>query len=157
MTVERKFRGLVDTLPETMTCGRRVENGMHLADSPFHEAGPDRDHWEKFKSNGDRVCSYCGSLHPDDFFRLVKLAAEAPEDAQDCVSIDPSDKGYKIYVRQPGVQNAHDGGIKFYKQHLDSKPTDEQRADYKEAVRRSVIRFEAAMKIRFPPTSKGEQ
>ena len=64
------------------------------------------------------VVPICGSLHPDDFMRLVKLAAETPIDADEAVTVDPSDKGYKIYVRQPGVQNAHDGGIKFYTQHL---------------------------------------
>ena len=139
---ERKWRDLVDTLAEKMTCGRRVENGMHVGDIPFRDIGPGPDHWDRFKSNGDRVCSYCGSLHPDDFMRLVKASAEAAEDATECVNIEPSDRGYKIYVRQPGVQNALDGGIKFYTQHLNGKPTDEQHALYKEAVRRSCARLD---------------
>lgn len=140
-----EWRDLVDQLPEPMTCGRRVESGMDVL-SPLRHSGPNLDHWKKFKSNGDRVCSYCGSLHPDDFWRLVKAAAEAPIESTEAVSIDPSDKGYKVYVRQPGVQNAHDGGIKFYTPHLIGPVTSEQQALYQEAVRRSRVRFEAHMK-----------
>jgi hypothetical protein len=145
-TIERQppFSELVDVLPEPMLCPRRRESS--LGDRNF----PGPDHWERHKSNGDRVCSYCGSLHPDDLFRLVKASAEAPEDAEyrTVVEIEPSDKAYKIYVDQPGVRNAGEGGIKFYTSHLprDSEGkiavTEAQALEYSEAVHRSRIRFE---------------
>jgi hypothetical protein len=109
------------------------------------------DHWDKFKrDHHNRVCSFCGSLHPDDMFALVKQSAEAPEDAQHgtVVEIEPSDKSHKVYVRQPGVRNAHEGGIKFYMWHVprdaDGKlvVTQQQQDEYGQAVRRSQARFE---------------
>lgn len=150
--IERQpeFSELVDRLPESMTCGRRGEisdpNGVFkILEGP--------DHWDKFKSNGNRVCSYCGSLHPEDFLRLVKESATAPEDAlfRSVVEVEPSDKSYKIYVHQPGVRNAHEGGIKFYTHHLERDDagkvlvTEQQEAEYKEAVRRSDVRFEQVL------------
>jgi hypothetical protein len=140
---EPLFKDLVDTMPEPITCGRRYE-------SFISHSFPGPDHWEKFKTNGQRVCSYCGSLHPEDFFAMVKQSAETPEDVEyrEAVRIEPSDKKYKIYVHQPGVRNAHEGGIKFYTHHL---PRDangkidipqEWHTEYAEAVRRTQIRFE---------------
>jgi hypothetical protein len=108
------------------------------------------DRWQKFKSNGNRICSFCGSLHPDDMFELVRQCIDAPEDAEfnSVVEIEQSDKPYKIYIRQPGVRNAMEGGIKFYTHHLprdekgnvtiDGKRNDE----YAKAVRMSKKRFD---------------
>jgi len=148
---------LVDTLPEPMTCGRRRENGMDVA-GPLFGSGTGLDRWEKFKSNGDRVCSYCGSLHWEDFKLMVKASAEAPEDAalDECVQIEPSDKSYKIYAMWPGVKNAHEGGIKFYTPHIDSPPTDEDQRLYGEAVRRSKIRQQAWLDKMFPRRSTSD-
>ncbi len=136
------FSTLVDELPEPMTCGRRAEMGMDVENGPFPNSGEGLDRWQKFKSNGNRVCSYCGSLHWEDMLRLVHEAATAPEDAEyrSVVSIEPSDKAYKVYVHQPGVRNAMEGGIKFYMPHVprgeDGKimVTDEQQQDYRDAV-----------------------
>jgi hypothetical protein len=154
------FKTLVDELPEPMTCGRRFDTwagseGKLLVHGSVQEG---LDHWNKFKSNGNRVCSYCGSLHWEDFTALVKQAAEAPEDAEygSVVSIEPSDKAYKVYVHQPGVRNAHEGGIKFYMQHVPRDEngkiivTDEQQAEYKEAIRRTRIRFDRYLNERYP-------
>lgn len=132
---------LVDELPETMTCPRRSETFTSGRDA----VGLDK--WQKFKSNGNRVCSYCGSLHPDDMFALVKKSAEASEDDEQAVEIEPSDKGYKIYVHQPGVRNASEGGIKFYTQHLPRNAdgsiavTEQQQEEYGRAVAVSEKRF----------------
>ena len=138
------FNTLMDEIPEAMRCPRREESP--LTSSRF----PGADHWQKFKSNGNRVCSYCGSLHPDDMFELVRLSANAPEDAayRSVVEIEPTDKGYKIYVHQPGVRNASEGGIKFYTQHLPRDEngkmlvSDERQAEYGRAVAASHKRFE---------------
>ena len=154
---EPAFSTLVDTLPEPMTCGRRFDT--YVGNIPVHSDREEgKDSWQKFKSNGDRVCSYCGSLHWKDFFRLVKESAEAPEDAKygDVVSIEPSDKNYKVYVHRRGVRNAHEGGIKFYKQHIPRKEdgtldiTAEQEEEYGKAVRASSVRFQKYMSEMYP-------
>lgn len=143
------FSSLVDELPEPMRCPRRDENC--LADRNF----PGPDCWQKFKSNGNRVCSFCGSLHPEDFLRLVKEAAETPENVpyQEGVSIEQSDKGYKIYVHQPGVRNASEGGIKFYTMHLPRKAdgtfdvTEEQQEEFVRAKQLSRRRFDIYLSL----------
>lgn len=118
------FASLVDELPEPMTCGRRDGGGGGL------------DRWQKFKSNGNRVCSYCGSLHQDDMFALVRDAASVDSK----VKISPSDKSYKIYVRQPGVRNAHEGGIKFYTHHLPDPLPANANEEFAAAVKASRAR-----------------
>ncbi len=150
-----EFRTLVDELPEPMLCGRRAEVGMNSASSPFKGSGEGLDRWLKFKSShGNRVCSYCGSLHWEDMLALVKQSAEAPEDAeyQDVVAIEPSSKNYKVYVHQPGVRNAHEGGIKFYMQHVPRAEdgsiaaTVEQSAEYAKAIKATRKRFDRYLK-----------
>lgn len=142
------FSSLVDELQEPMRCPRRDESGQG-------DRFPGPDHWQRFKLIDNRVCSYCGSLHSEDLFRLVKESANASVDAEygSVVEIEPSDKSYKIYIRQPGVRNAREGGIKFYTPHL---PRDEhgalavlpeQQAEYSAAVKASRARFALAMKI----------
>jgi hypothetical protein len=146
------FSTLVDELPEEFYCHRREESPTSSRMFPNH------DHWNKFKSNGDRVCSYCGSLHWEDMLRLVHEAAIAPDDAdyRSTVEIDPSDKSYKVYVHQPGVRNAMEGGIKFYMQHVPRDDngkiivTEEQNADYSKAVRLSRERFNRYMNEKYP-------
>jgi hypothetical protein len=148
-----EFNTLVDELPEEFYCPRREESPLGARVFP----GP--DHWQKFKApHGNRVCSYCGSLHWEDMLALVHEAAIAPEDApyHSVVSIEPSDKSYKCYVHQPGVRNAHEGGIKWYMQHLprshDGKisVTEEQQAEYALAVKRSRARFDKWLSEQYP-------
>jgi hypothetical protein len=138
-----------------MTCGRRFD--LYAGVIPAHgDRREGQDRWQRFKSNGDRVCSYCGSLHPDDMFELVRQSATVPEDADvhSVVEIKPSDKGYKTYVHRPGIRNAHEGGIKFYHQHLPKNPdgtlavTQVQQDEYAEAVRRSRVRFERMLYVK---------
>ena len=146
------FNTLVDTLPESFYCPRREESPLGARLSP----GP--DHWQKFKSNGNRVCSFCGSLHWDDMLALVHEAATAAPDAsyRSVVCIEPSDKKYKVYVHQPGVRNAHEGGIKFYMQHVprgeDGKiaVTEEQHVEYSKAVKATQERFDKYLAEQFP-------
>jgi len=76
---------------------------------------PETDTW-RVLPNGDRTCSFCGSLHPDDWLRLMGEA----KDPESRTLIDKSNKGYKFYVHQAGVQNALEGGIKFYNWHIPS-------------------------------------
>lgn len=88
----------VDT-GERHLCPRRSEGG------PGPQLSTD-DKWEKL--GGDRVCSYCGSLHPDDMLARMKEKGLA--------AIDPSNKGYKWYLKD-GAMNARLGAIKYYRMH----------------------------------------
>lgn len=156
--VQPPFSDLVDELPEPMTCGRRTDNGMQDENSVFKGSGTGLDRWQRFKTNGNRVCSYCGSLHPDDMFELVRAAIAAPDDAtlEESVTIEQSDKPYKIYVRQPGVRNAHEGGIKFYTHHLPRdvqgvvQMPDERNEEFALAIRASKRRFDQYLARTYP-------
>jgi hypothetical protein len=145
------FSELVDAVDGSMTCGRRFDTwaGTEGKFLVHGEVQNGLDHWNKFKSNGDRVCSYCGSMHWEDFARLVKESSEALDDIdyQSVVEIEPSDKKYKIYVHRRGVRNASEGAIKFYIQHIPRDKngkiivTKEQNEEFEKAVKGSRARF----------------
>lgn len=86
---------------EKHTCGRR--NDLFAPGAGVENA----DTWELIGK--DKVCSYCGSLHPD---RVLELAKE-----HGISIIERSTKSYKWYVYQPNVPNALFGGIKYYRHH----------------------------------------
>lgn len=79
-----------DSIKQVEWCPRRIEDGR----------GPGGVF--KTPETGDGFnserCSYCGSMHPDEFMRLAENGAE----------LVPTDKTYKVYV----------GDRKFYFQHL---------------------------------------
>jgi hypothetical protein len=120
-----------------MTCRSRMEQ-----QGPW-EYREGLDKWE-YSPNGDRTCSFCGSLHPEDFMDLVRKAA-----AGEPIEVEPSDKTYKIYVGRQSVKNASEGGIKFYTWHL---PTisDEDRELFAQAVANTRKRFEETMQRNYP-------
>lgn len=84
-------------VPGDFTCPRRAENGMDDENSPFVLAGKNKD---TYNSNG---CSYCGSMSGDEFMTLARAGVE----------LIPTDKSYKVYVRQEGKSQQ-----KFYFPHL---------------------------------------
>lgn len=100
---------------------------MATRDVPY----PDR--WLKMPL-GERECSHCGAMHPDDFFALCKRAVDVGD-----VEIEPTDKGHKYYIHRPEVRNAGEGAIKFYTWHLEQKQFDADNKDNKV--------FRAALKI----------
>lgn len=121
---------------ELQTCPRRV-----------HEYGPWKqdeklDVWRR-EPNGDRTCSFCGSLHPEDFEQLCEEAADPDTETR----LEHSDKQYKVYVYRPGVKNAMDGGIKYYKQHSPEDPLWKLRVEPKfmRALDISRVKFERWM------------
>lgn len=123
-------------------CGRRDDVfGVNLKDGP----APDR--WN-YRPDGNRTCSYCGSIHPDD---LMAICRKIPTD--DRYAVEPTDKSYKVYVRIPGVRNASEGAIKFYKQHAPAAPTEEEKQLFAEAIRISDRRYDEKMKARFKNTN----
>jgi hypothetical protein len=64
---------------------------MDRTDGPFRNAGQNLDTYEPNHGliGQPRGCSYCGSMHPDDFMEAVRNGLE----------IGPTDKSYKVYVK----------------------------------------------------------
>ena len=60
----------------------------------------------------DRVCSFCGSIHPDD---LKAILEELPENEE--VTVEISTKRHKLYINRPNIKNASEGAIKYYFYH----------------------------------------
>lgn len=119
---------------ETHICGSRQT-------TPTPPGYADRDTW-RAEANGDRTCSFCGSLHHDDWLRLMRDALDPKTETR----IDLSDKGYKFYVHQAGVRNASQGGIKFYTWHIPSDAwAAEANAIHKDVTAASRAKFEAHM------------
>lgn len=79
---------------DAFTCPRRYESDPLLSDSR-------PDCWR------DGVCTYCGSISPERFFKLIEDGAE----------VGPTDKDYKAYVHGEDFSGAVHG--KFYFRHLD--------------------------------------
>jgi hypothetical protein len=69
-----------------MVCPRRSESGAMFR-------LPKNDEW-RIEPGGGRTCSYCGSIHPDEFFAAVAAGAR----------IGPTDKDYKAYVDLPDAR-----------------------------------------------------
>lgn len=101
--------------------------------------GPQPDTWD-WGPDGNRTCSYCGSIHPDDLMKICELVLD-----DERYAIEGTTKSYKVYVRQPGVVNASQGAIKFYMQHAHKDPSEEQKKLFADACRVSRERFEAQM------------
>jgi hypothetical protein len=90
--------------PATFVCPSREQTPMWF--------GPGDDHWRQMP-DGTRTCSFCGSLHPEDFRDICYGYVEG-----DGSHFDVTTKGYKVYASRPGTKNAMEGGIKFYRWHL---------------------------------------
>lgn len=95
---------------------------------------PDPDRWDTNVYGDDRTCSYCGSWHPDDFLAFLIDAAD-PE--KQLSYIEHSTKNYKIYIHRPGISNASQGAIKFYKWHLPEDIDEATQSLYREALETS--------------------
>jgi hypothetical protein len=118
-------------------CGRRDESLRPDLFSGSRGNGPDT--WD-LGPDGYRTCSYCGSIHPDDLMDVCRKTLADPR-----YSVTGTDKGYKFYLRQPGVRNASEGAIKFYTHHVPESPSKEDQALFAAALRVSNERFMQAM------------
>jgi hypothetical protein len=125
-------------------CGRRGDIDQLVTSKAFGGDSPLPDTWD-VGPDGNRTCSYCGSLHPGD---LMSICRKALTDER--YAVEGTTKSYKVYVKQPGVRNASEGAIKFYLHHAPSVPTQEERELFSSALRLSAERFEAQM-ARFRP------
>jgi hypothetical protein len=88
-------------LPEKMTCRDRMEQ------IGTWERKENLDHWNLV--GDDKVCSFCGSMHPDRVLELVKSLG--------IQILEASTKSYKIYIHRANIPNAEYGGIKYYRWH----------------------------------------
>ena len=107
------MRSLERFLAGKQWCPRRAGGG---AGSFF----PGPDYWQ-VHYNGDRVCSYCGSLDPKQFLAICRQIVLDGDTSRASIEFC---KGYKFYVTRPGIRNASEGAIKFYTPHF----TDDDRA-----------------------------
>lgn len=95
------------------TCPRRMQEARPASQQE------NQDYWER--QIGKPHCSYCGSLHPDEFMAMAEAGVE----------IIPTDKSYKCYLvydtgtprktETTGHVTVVSGGrhqTKFYYQHL---------------------------------------
>ena len=75
---------------ETQVCPRRKEN------MNYPEGVEKPDKWEFFIKGDDhyRTCSYCGSIHPEDFEKAIDRVVAGEKG---CL-FDTTTKGYKFYV-----------------------------------------------------------
>lgn len=88
---------------ETFVCPRRRET-FRPTTRPWH-----LDYWRD-----DRTCSYCGSMHPDDFMDGARAGWE----------IGPTDKNYKAYMALR-TDSDHGYTSKVYFQHLSREDREE--------------------------------
>ena len=76
-----------------MRFGRKRDARRHDCPRRVGELGPwdpSEDNLDSWRADRDglRTCSFCGSMHPDDFLKAV----------EDGLEIGPTDKTYKAYV-----------------------------------------------------------
>ena len=119
-------------MSETFFCGRGPG-----PDSPFVAPFNGEATW-RAEPDGSRTCSYCGSLHADDFVEIMEQYAAGVEGYR----FSTTTKGYKAYGNRPGVANASQGGIKFYADHLP-----DERARFDAAWAAARARFVAQLGI----------
>lgn len=124
-------------------CPRRYDYGMFEVEDT---ATPDK--WVKRDGRkGPRTCTYCGSLHPDDFMAVVSNGS---------AKLGPTDKTYKVYVEIPSVTHQpttttwKNGKkitrkvglrtpkmLKFYFQHLE----EDQRREFVDLINTSALKI----------------
>lgn len=124
-----------------MRCGSRDQNPV--ADRAF----PGDDTWET-RGDGTRVCSFCGSLHEDDFIDIVEHYVKGDEG----YSFDPSTKAYKFYAHRPGTSNGSVGGIKFYTWHIDVSKVESR----KDLIQRACKKFYDELQAKYPNTKNSQ-
>lgn len=113
---------------ERQTCGRR------MSDFGPWDRKENLDTWNRIGT--DRVCSFCGSMHPDDLMKLVKEHGFSV--------LSGTDKGYKYYIERKHIQNASYGAIKYYTHHNTPEFVKEfnEFLDYSRAMNKWIIENE---------------
>jgi len=131
---------------ETMICAYREQDRKLYPDSPIHEQAPT---W-KTRANGEKACSYCGSMEASEFYAFMERVIDDPSPY---IRIELNDHRDKIYVTRPEVKNADDGPLYIRTVHLPLPPTEEDaryRAMFRAANRVSRGKFKRFMDEEFP-------
>jgi hypothetical protein len=109
-------------MSDTFSCPRRSEIGSDFSVFKYstedkwmiHAAPMSKPNLSQYRS-----CSYCGSMHPEDFLKFIE---------EDWIVI-PTDKNYKVYIEKHSGKLIESSGMefpevlesgKFYYQHLSS-------------------------------------
>lgn len=126
---------MVPILPVDKDAGEHYCGGRRGVIHDRHPLAGVPDHWN-IMPNGDRTCSFCGSMHLADFEKFCRSVIDgtAPEGSR----VEGTTKSYKVYVCRPDVRNAHDGAIKFYADHQPVLDADAHVSLVHEAIRKSV-------------------
>lgn len=116
----------------------------HKHQCPSHTSHiPGDDEPDKWVQWGDdRVCSYCGSLHPEEFINFLKDAIDPTKPRH---YLGETTKGHKVYIHRPNVSNASEGAIKFYGWHTPSPLSAEDAALFREAQEVSFRKMMAVL------------
>lgn len=115
---------------EYHTCPGRRQEG------PWDASAACVDRWEW--RGDDRVCSFCGSLHPNDFESLLWRVLYDEQ-----VLIFPADHANKIYLQRPEVSDASQGALKYKKWHnLSAEWVARINPRFHEALEISLQRFQ---------------
>ncbi len=131
-----------DETTDHHTCRRRIATpGPRNRDENI-------DTW-RIEPNGDRTCSFCGSMHFDDFEKAVDLCLE---DVSKCRIEWATGKNYKLYAWRPNIRNATQGGIKFYVWHTAGVDDDRLKQVSEKVARACKISAEHRMKDSTPTT-----
>ena len=119
-TNKEGWKDLVEVM-EKISGGKIIDQ---VCPSRLAQRGPgESDYW--FKVSNGHQCSYCGSMHPDDFIKHCNkvIGGEVGFGLEKATNKD------KIYLSTPGVSNAHDGCIKFYGYHIPVSSVDPNKRD----------------------------
>jgi hypothetical protein len=112
--IDQCLHGVQDatTDPREHLCPQRIEG-------PFRY--PDKDTWRS-----DDTCSHCGSMNPDILMKRLEAGN---------IELGPTDKSYKVYVKNAGGENVL--AIKFYFQHLN----EDQKRRFVELLNESKLKL----------------
>jgi hypothetical protein len=110
---------------------------------PHASDDPTPDTWD-VRPNGDRVCSHCTSMHPDDF---AALALKACGDA--AYGIEYTQFPWRLSVFQPGVDSDSEGAKRFHRWHAPANPRPDETANISLAIHLTRGRKIAAAKASF--------
>lgn len=91
--------------------------------------GEDKDYW--YKVGKDLICSFCGSMHPNQFLQHCKNVID--DNAQH-ISVNLNDWKTKVYIERPEVRNASEGAIKFKLVHL----PEENKKEYIDVINKAL-------------------
>lgn len=94
---------------EQFTCPRNIQT------TPHRSRGS--NYW--YYQQDDRFCSFCGSMHPEDFDRVIEEAID-PKNETRIVFIDEGGNG-KFQIMRPWRPDIHRDSLKYHTWHWPNK------------------------------------